>query len=318
MPKEWYVSFHGGEEKASLNNIHVYSTDGMKLRKALNKKSLPAGTKLRELRGFVFGPDQNLYVVNAYFEYSEVLKFKGALNENGQHDFAGVFVKRHAEVNPGIDHPFNVAFDSEGDLYVSSQNTSLIARYHGPASKTGKPGTPMPFPHGLDRGKVDLPPGTFIPSAKLVSNGLLEVRAVIFGPNNDLYVADRAADCVRIYEARTGRHLKNLVSRTDQLDRPIHLLLSSDGRYLLIGSGGNDSILRHDLQQGSTNVFVESKSGGLNGPAVMAFGDDGFFYVASRNSKEILRYGSVDGRPHEKPFIKDLADNPEFLMLVRH
>ena len=146
MSKEWYVSFHGGEEKASLNNIHVYSTDGKQLRKALNKKSLPKGTKLRELRGFVFGPDQNLYVVNAYFEYSEVLKFKGALNENGQHDFAEVFVKRHAEMNPGIDHPFNVAFDSEGDLYVSSQNTSLIARYHGPASKTGKPGTPMPLP----------------------------------------------------------------------------------------------------------------------------------------------------------------------------
>jgi hypothetical protein len=318
MSKEWYVSFHGGEEKTALNNIHVYSTDGKVLRKALNKKSLPEGTKLRELRGFVFGPDQNLYVVNAYFEYSEVLKFKGALNENGQHDFAEVFVKRHAEVNPGIDHPFNVVFDSEGDLYVSSQNTNLIARYHGPAGKTGKPGTPMPLPQGLDRGKADLPPGTFIPSAKLASNGLMEVRAVIFAPNNDLYVADRAADCVRIYEARTGRHLRNLVSRTDQLDRPIHLLLSSDGRYLLIGSGGNDSILRHDLQQGSTSVFVESKSGGLNGPAGMAFGDDGFFYVASRNSKQILRYGSADGRPHGKPFIKDLADNPEFLMLVRH
>jgi len=63
MPKEWYVSFTGGEEKASLNNIHVYSTDGNKLRKALNKKSLPDGVKLRELRGFVFRPDQNLYVV---------------------------------------------------------------------------------------------------------------------------------------------------------------------------------------------------------------------------------------------------------------
>ena len=132
MPKEWYVSFHGGEENASLNNIHVYSTDGNKLRKALNKKSLPEDVKLRELRGFVFGPDQNLYVVNAYFEYSQVLKFNGTLNENGQHDFAEVFVKRHAEINPGIDHPFNVAFDSEGDLYVSSQNTNLIARYHGP------------------------------------------------------------------------------------------------------------------------------------------------------------------------------------------
>jgi DNA-binding beta-propeller fold protein YncE len=317
MPKEWYVSFHGGEEKTSLNNIHVYSTDGKELRKALNKKSLPEGVVLRELRGFVFGPDQNLYVVNSYFEYSQVLKFKGALNKNGQHDFAEVFVKRHAEMNPGIDHPFNATFDSEGNLYISSQNTSLIGRYHGSASKTGQPGMPMPLPKDLnDLEKIDLPPGTFVPSAKLVSNGLLEVREAIFGPNGALYVADRASDCVRIYDVRTGQFLRNLVSRSDQLDKPIHLLLSPDGRYLFIGSGGSDSILRHDLGHNSTSIFVASKTGGLNGPAGMAFGDDGFLYVASRNTKEILRYDAKDGRPSSKPFIKNLVDNPEFLMLV--
>ena len=231
--------------------------------------------------------------------------------------FAKCFVKRHAE-NPGIDHPFNLAFDSEGDLYVSSQNTNLIARYHGPGSKEGKPGTPMPLPESLHLEKAHFPPGTFVPSAKLASNGLLEVRAVIFAPNNEMFVADRAADCVRIYEARTGRYLRNLSQQSDQLDRPIHLLLSPDGRYLLIGSGGKDSIMRHDLRQTSTSVFVEPKSAGLNGPAGMAFGDDGFLYVASRNSKQILRYGGLDGRPHGKPFINDLADNPEFLMLVAH
>lgn len=316
MAKEWYVSFHGGEEKVSLNNIHVYSSEGKHLRKALNKNSLDEGVKLRELRGFAFGPDRNLYVVNAYFEYSEVLKFRGTPNKDGKHDFLGVFVKRHEDSNPGIDHPFNLAFDFNGDLYVSSQNTSLVARYHGPGSKTSQPGTPMPFPDNLDLEKVNLPPGTFVPSAKLASNGLQEVRAVIFAPDNNLYVSDRAADCVRIYEARTGRHLRNLVSRSDQLDRPIHLLLSPDGRHLLIGSGGNDSILRHDIQEGSTSVFVASKSAGLNGPAGMAFGDDGLLYVASRNTKEILRYDAKDGQPYGKPFIKDLADNPEFLMLV--
>jgi hypothetical protein len=63
-------------------------------------------------------------------------------------------------------------------------------------------------------------------------------------------------------------------------------------------------------------VFVTPKSGGLNGPAGMAFGDDGFLYVASRNTREILRYDANDGQPSGKPFIKNLADNPEFLMLV--
>lgn len=315
MSKEWYISFHGGDEKVSLNNIHVYSTDGKELRKALNKKSLGAEVKLRELRGFMFGPDGNLYVVNAYFEYSEVLKFEGALNKDGQHDFAEIFVKRHADINPGINHPFNAVFDSDGDLYVSSQNTNLVARYHGPACKQAQPGKPMPFPQSLDR-DVYLPPGTYVPSAKLASNGVQEVRAAIFAPNGDLYVADRAADCVRVYEARTGRFLRNLVSRSDQLDKPIHLLVSPDGRYLFIGSGGNDSVLRHDLRENTTNVFIASKSGGLNGPAGMALGGDGFLYVASRNAKEILRYNENDGRPSGEPFIKALADNPEFLMLV--
>jgi hypothetical protein len=315
MPKEWYISFHGGEEKSSYNNIHVYSTEGREVRKALNKKSLDARVQLRELRGFVFGPDKNLYVVNAYFEFSEILKFKGELNKDGQHDFVGVFVKRHADFNPGIDHPFNAAFDFEGNLYVSSQNTNLIARYHGPASRIGQPGTPMPLPEHLHLDR-DPPPGTFVPSAKLLPDGLVDVREVIFAQNSDLYVADREADCVRIYAAGTGRYLRNLVSRSDQLDKPIHLLLSPDGRYLLIGSGGNDSILRHDLRRNSTSVFVAPKSGGLNGTAGMALGDDGFLYVASRNTKEILRYDAKDGRPSSKPFIKNLADNPEFLMLV--
>jgi DNA-binding beta-propeller fold protein YncE len=318
MPTEWYVSFHGGEEKSSFNNIHVYSTDGKRLRKALNKQSLPKGVNLRELRGFVFGPDQNLYVVNAYFEYSEVLKFKGALNKEGQHDFLELFVKRHAETNPGIDHPFNATFDFQGDLYVSSQNTNLIGRYHGPLSKNGKPGTPMAVAEGLDASNINVPPGTFVPPAKLATGGLLDVRAVIFGPNNDLYVADRAADCVRIYECRTGRYLRNLGLPGGHLDKPIHLLLSPDGRFLYIGNGGNDSILRYDLLHECSIVFIPSKSGGLNGPAGMSLPEDGFLYVASRNSKEILRFDITDGRPEKTPFIKDLADNPEFLILVRH
>jgi len=43
----------------------------------------------------------------------------------------------------------------------------------------------------------------------------------------------------------------------------------------------------------------------------MAFGDDGLLYVASRNTNEILCYDAKDGR-FTKPFIKNLADKPEF------
>ena len=43
----------------------------------------------------------------------------------------------------------------------------------------------------------------------------------------------------------------------------------------------------------TTSVFVESKSAGLNDPAGIVFGDDGLQYVASRNSKDVLRYGGM-------------------------
>lgn len=316
MASEWYVSFHGGEEGETLNNIHVYSSDGRELRKALNTKSLAAGVILRELRGFVFGPDRNLYVVNSYYEYSEVVKFKGALNNDGQHDFLSVFVKHDSVLNPGISHPFNAVFDSEGDLYVSSQDSSLVSRYYGPTSKVGNPGTPMPLPPSLKDSNA-IPPGTHVPSRKLSSQGLLAVREAIFASDGNLYVADRDADCVSSYEGRSGKYRRTIVSQSDQLDKPIHLLFSPDGRYLFIGSGGNDSILKHDIARNSTSIFVAAKSGGLNGPAGMAFSDDGCFYVASRNSKEILRYEDIEGTRQGKPFIKDLKDNPEFLMLVR-
>jgi hypothetical protein len=315
MANEWYVSFHGGDEKESFNNIHVYSSEGHELRKALNSHDLPGDVKLRELRGFAFGPDGNLYVVNAYYEYSEILKFRGTLNKDKQHDFVEVFVKQDPIFNPGISHPFNAVFDRIGNLYVSSQDTNVVTRYYGPRSEEGKPGSPMPVTAEL-RGSSAIPPGTFVPSAKQSPNGLMGVRDAIFDSDGVLYIADRDADCIRKYDGRSGKYLGTVVSRNDHVDKPIHLLFTRDVRYLLIGSGGTDSILEHSLIDGSTTTFITRNSGGLSAPAGMAFGDDGFFYVASRESRQILRFTANDGAPDNKPFVDNLTDHPEFLMLV--
>src|ERR1700739_1556241 len=44
----WYLSFHGGTERHSRNNIHIYSATGDELGKALNRKSLPDDIELRD------------------------------------------------------------------------------------------------------------------------------------------------------------------------------------------------------------------------------------------------------------------------------
>lgn len=315
MTNEWYVSFHGGEEKTSLNNIHVYSRNGSHVRKALNKESVPVGIELRELRGFTFGPDGNLYVVNAYFDYSEVLKFKGTLSRNRQHDFVGVFAKRDKHSNPGLFHPFNVTFDSDSNLYVSNQNSQIVSRYYGVKSPLTLQGSPMPMPDGLGHAK-GLPPGTFVPSARDSGEGLVEVREAVFGPDGKLYVADRGADCLKVYDGHSGKFLHTIGAGTGLVDNPIHLLFANNGKSLFIGSGRTNSVLEYDLERDTLDTFVPPNAGGLVAPAGMAFGQDGWFYVASRESKQILRYRDKAGTPDSKPFIDKLPDNPEFLMMV--
>jgi hypothetical protein len=54
----WYLSFYGGTERNSRNDIHIYSAGSEELGKALNPRSLPDNIELLELRGFGFGPDR--------------------------------------------------------------------------------------------------------------------------------------------------------------------------------------------------------------------------------------------------------------------
>ena len=297
----------------ALNNLHVYSREGQKLRKALNQDSLPPTVTLRELRGITIGPDGHLYVVNAFHEFSQVLRFHGRWNKHEQHDFCDVFVQYDAVRNPGLKHPFNAVFDALGNLYVTSQDTSITLRYYGPKSLEGMPAAAMPLPPTLRAPTQNsFFPGTFCASAKQVPHGLVVVReAVFFG--GLLYVADRDADCVKKFNAATGAYCGEIMA-AGQIDKPIHLALN--GGTLYIGNRGNESVVKCDLQSETVTTFIQSRAGGLNNPAGLFVGDDSCFYVASRGSRQILRYQLADGRPDRRPFIDNLEDDPEFIELV--
>ncbi|HYJ12379.1 MAG TPA: hypothetical protein VEW66_02230, partial [Thermomicrobiales bacterium] len=144
MPR-WLISFHGGEGRIGLNNLHAYDTAGTPLGKVLDTKSLPDEVHLRELRGFVFDRHGDLYVSNAWQGGSHVLRFAGQPNDEGRHEFVDIFVDHHPG-NPGLSHPFDVTFGPDGHLFVPSQDTNVVGRYFGPAAETGTAGTPMPVP----------------------------------------------------------------------------------------------------------------------------------------------------------------------------
>jgi DNA-binding beta-propeller fold protein YncE len=327
--QHWYVTFHGGDppkqdfrdngdaheaRAGAWNNIHIFALDGAPLGKALDTHTLPADLDLRELRGFVFGPDGDLYVANAYKDASQVLRFAGQPAADGKHPFREVYAEQH-KTNPGLAHPFDIAFSPDAHLYVASQDTSIVGRYYGPQASEGKPGTPMPHPEALQHAATKrLLPGTFIPSDKHAPGGLRAVRGAIFGPDGDLYVADRDADSVKRYDGGSGEFRREYRHR--HLTTPVHLAFRANDGALLTGSRDGNAVFAIAPETGAVTTLIEPGAGGLRAPAGMAFGPDGRLYVSSRATKQILRFDANTGKPDATPFIDGLKDFPEFIALV--
>lgn len=309
----WYISFHGGEGQDDWNNIHSFDPEGTPLGKVLATHGLPAGLELRELRGFAFGPDGDLYIANAYRTASQVLRFGGTRGEDGRHPFVGVYVEQH-RTNPGLAHPFDVGFGPDGHLYVPSQDTNVVGRYVGPASATGEPGAPMPPPPALAEAASTLLPGTFVPSVKHHRSGVRAVRRTVFGPDGDLFVADRDADSVKRYDGETGALVREY--RHHHLTTPVHLLWDAARTRLLVGSRDHDAIFAIEPETGAVTSFVPPGAGGLRGPAGMAFGPDGALLVCSRETKQVLRVDPDTGEPDATPFLDNLEDFPEFILAI--
>jgi DNA-binding beta-propeller fold protein YncE len=241
------------------------------------------------------------------------LRFSGQLDARNRHSFRGIFIAQH-HANPGLDHPFAVAFGPDGHLFVPSQDTNVIGRYRGPARADGTPGEPMPIPKALaGRDEKKLLPGTFVASERHAPHGLRAVRGTIFGADGTLYAVDRDANSVKRYDGESGAFIREYTH--PHLTSPIHLLPVGDGA-LLVGSRDANAIFRIDTASGDVQPLVKLGAGGLHGPAGMAIGPDGKLYVCSRESKQILRFDATTGAPDPAPFIDKLPDFPEFIVLV--
>jgi len=326
----WYISFHGGA--SGKNNIHVYDDSGQK---SSEPKLLPTGDpspKLRELRGFAL-TDGLLYVVNAYLKYSQILVYEP--DANGQYQFKEVFASRDT-VN-SILHPYDLTFDTQGNCYVTNQDTNVVTGLQGPnrplpvaaylkqnyppspaflagtmvASSNGKlpnistPPPNVPKPQGL---KVIFSTST----PKKVAHS---ARGLLFH-SGYLYVADEPANAVKVYNGASGE-LKGQIQGKN-LRAPVQLLVNAN--FLYISSSGNDSVVSFDLAQGAPSgtvapiTFIDGKVKSISG---LAFDSEGNFYAAERKTKKIRRFpqhGSGTG----EDFIKSLPDEPEFILYVQN
>ena len=271
----WYISFAAGAN--GVNNILVYHDSG---HPHARPELLPTGKDdppLQEVRGFAVA-GRLLYVVNAHDRLSQILVYE--TDGNGDYRFKAVLASM-AEVSSLV-HPYDLTFDSQGNCYVSSQDTNVV---------TGLGAAGGALEVAAHRQELYPPPGTFLAGTRVASSlGLLpgiqplltllpdvgvphglavgfadhtrtrvahSVRGVVWHDGH-LYVADEPADAVKVYEVETGKFCGQIAG--DNLRAPVQLLLDAAAGVLYIGSSGNDRVVTYDLAQGAPTGTVAPRT----------------------------------------------------------
>jgi len=183
--------------------------------------------------------------------------------------FVDAFVAKHSG---GMNQPYGIVFGPhDHNLYVS----------------TGEYGGPGQLKAVLRYEGIT---GAFIDKFS-IGGDLQGPRGILFGPDGNLYVADKpvAGPEGRIvrYDGHTGAYIDEFVPLGSGLTRPSGLVFGPAGKNttkldLYVTSALTQSILRYDGTTGAfLGEFVASGSGGLGYPIALTFGPGGDLYVAS-------------------------------------
>jgi len=140
--------------------------------------------------------------------------------------------------------------------------------------------------------------GSFVPAG---SGGLSLAHRMVFGPDENLYVASYGTSEVLRYERQTGVFLGAFVtSGSGGLTSPRSLAFGPDGNLYVSSETccwpSTWSILKYDGQSGAfLGVFVPNGSGGLSYTDSLLFGPDGNLYAFTTNTPRIVRYDGQTG-----------------------
>jgi DNA-binding beta-propeller fold protein YncE len=189
----------------------------------------------------------------------------------------------------GLTQPKDLVLGPDGNVYVVSANNSVI-RY-----------TPT--------GQLL---GTFVASG---SGGLAGPKGIAFGPDSNLYVDSTTNNNILEYNGTTGAFIGTFVTAgSGGLNNPAGMVFGPDGNFY-VGSDGTQSVDRFEGPSGSAPgsplpaagqsgaTFVAAGSGGLAGPAELAFGPNGNLFVSNgltvsgvtNNNYGVLEFDATTG-----------------------
>lgn len=301
---KWYITMHG---EPSGNTVHALSGEGETLGNILDEVPKSAGGDAKGVRGMLHTGEHGLMVVSANMDDTRLLRY-GPPGTDGMLPFESVFAQK-ALKDPDLVHSYAIAVGADGTVYTSNQDTNTVSAYKGIGTAT--PGQPVPVPAEISG--LGIPAGTIVPRAQVSPQGITEIRGIAIGADGLLYVCDRGASQVVVFDPQTGLRKSVLADASNGLKHPIQLLFAPDGETVYLTDNGVPAIFRIDTKTGNIILFANTQTGCPPLPSSLAM-DNEHLYVGDRKKKQIIRFKLTNGESDNKPFASDLPDAPEFMV----
>ncbi len=282
-----------------------------------------------------FGPDGNLYVGSGGSTSAQaVFRFQGPGGAT-----PGALIDRVGDYASGVDGPRAIVFDAIGNMYVANINTDEVLRYSrgvtvslsSPSGEevtvdyaTNDGSAQSSSDYTVTSGTLTFEPGQTAKKILLVANNDGEVETNesftldLSIPTGGATIADAqgvativdedilrgiTVDDVVVIEGDDTPHFRGTFVTTDggQIDG---LVFNSGMLYTSMGAGNGSGQARAvNRYDGTTGEFDSEfvSPGPLLQPRDLVF-HDGFLYVASPVSNEVIRFNAVDGM-YDRTFV---------------
>lgn len=301
---KWYITMHGDP---SGNTVHALSGDGTTLGNILQAVPQSDGGNAKGVRGMLHTGEHGLLVVSANMTNTRLLRY-GPPSADGTLPFESVFASK-ALRNADLVHSYALTVGADGTVYTSNQDTNTVSAYCGIGTAT--PGTPVAVP--VEIAGLGVPPGTIVPRAQVSPQGITEIRGIAIGADGLLYVCDRGAAQVVVFDPKTGLRTGVIADASNGLKHPIQLLFAPDGETVYLTDNGVPAIFRINVKTRAIILFANTHTGCPALPSSLAM-DSEHLYVGDRKKMQIIRFKLETGEPDKQPFADALPDAPEFMV----
>ena len=214
---------------------------------------------------------------NTGFESVPVIPPRGLLDPEGVTFFPNCYNTSSQIKNPNSDQ-----FKTNEECYflVSSSKNNLIFRYV--------------YNENTESTFKDV----FV-NDELIKNP----QTVIFGPDNNLYVASFDTDEVLRFDGSTGEFI-DVFASSGGLNGPVGMVFDDVTSSLFVTSKNSDQVFKYDSKTGEfLEIFIQDTDDDAQKPESIIRGPDNNLYVSSSKTNQILQY-DLDGNLIEK-FVTD-------------